>query len=69
MLVSRKDGPRIHCLPSPGAGTVWVGADSVLVLHGGIPWSPFSPDDLAGQMDRVGLGVCCPGKAALEGVC
>lgn len=25
--------------------------------------------DLAGQMDRVGLGMCCPDKAAPEGVC
>lgn len=67
--VSAGEGPRIHCLPGTGAGTVWVGADSSVVLSGGIPWSPIFPDDLASLMDRVELGMCCPGKAALEKVC
>lgn len=40
-----------------------------VVLPGGIPWSPICPDDLAGQMERVGSGMCCPAKAAPEGVC
>lgn len=35
----------------------------------GVSWSPFCPDDLAGQMDRVGLGMGCPDRAAPEGVC
>lgn len=70
MLVSGKEGPRIP-LPtwyrSRNCGGGQTHLLSCLKEYLGVP--SVQRIQLKVQVDRVGLGMCCPGKAALERIC